>query len=33
VQNEQQQEALDRQNAELKTQKEALEKQQAQLID
>ena len=33
VQNEQQQEELDRQNAELKAQKEALEKQQAQLIE
>jgi outer membrane protein OmpA-like peptidoglycan-associated protein len=33
VQNEQQQEDLDRQNAELQAQKEALEKQQAQLIE
>jgi len=33
VQNEQQQEELDRQNAELKAQKEALEKQQANLIE
>ena len=33
VQNEQQQEELDRQNAELQAQKEALEKQQAQLIE